>query len=227
MSHRAAIRTAARAAVCLAIAAPVLLAGCMSLSPYDGKTRFACARSDDVRCQSVATTYRQMQAGELPDQQRERSAGSSEARPGDTLNVTAAPAGGNSMIPVYLGQPPAAGGPLRTPERVLRIWLAPWVDADGDLNDQSYAYVVLQGPRFALSHWHERITREFQAPTPPLSLRPSPAAAGAVPSGPASTANALARGAVEAARELARAATAGAAPAPDSAADGPSTSDQR
>lgn len=226
MSRCPAMRTAARRAAWLAIAAPVLLTGCMSLSPYDGKTRFACARSDDVRCQSVATTYRQMQAGELPDQLRERSAGNSEARPGEPLAASAASAGGSAMVPVYLGQPPASGGPLRTPERVLRIWLAPWLDADGDLNDQSYAYVVLQGPRFALSHWQERVTREFQAPTPPLSLRPSPAA-GAVPSGPASTANSLARGAVEAARELARAATASAAPTPDATLDGSSPPDQR
>ena len=220
MSSRAIFRAAPRAAAWLVIAAPVMLAGCMSLSPYDGKTRFACARADDVRCQSVATTYRQMQAGELPDQQRERSAGSSEARPGDTLNVTAAPAGGNSMVPVYLGQPPAVGGPLRTPERVLRIWLAPWVDADGDLNDQSFAYVVLQGPRFALAHWHERITREFLAPTPPLSLRPSPVSAGAVPAAASTSAGALVRGAAEAARELTRAATVGAAPPTDATPDG-------
>lgn len=44
--------------------------------------------------------------------------------------------------------------PLRTPEEVIPVWVAPYVNKDGDLVDAHYIYMVVRHP-----HWiyEERI----------------------------------------------------------------------
>ena len=37
--------------------------------------------------------------------------------------------------------------PLRLPPRVIRIWIAPWEDADGDLHQPSYIYSEISPKR--------------------------------------------------------------------------------
>lgn len=75
------------------------------------------------------------------------------------------------------------GDPLREPERVLRVWMAPWVDADGDYHDQSYVYLVLDHGRWYIDKARNQIKRRF-APqvTPPVK------AGSAAQSAPAGTA---------------------------------------
>jgi len=60
------------------------------------------------------------------------------------------------------------GDPLRQPGRVLRVWIAPWVDADGDYHDQSYVYLVLDHGRWFIDKARKKIQRRY-APhvTPP------------------------------------------------------------
>jgi hypothetical protein len=46
---------------------------------------------------------------------------------------------------------PAAGAvPLRTPARVMRIWIAPWEDSRGDLHAPGYLYTEIDPRRWAL-----------------------------------------------------------------------------
>lgn len=40
--------------------------------------------------------------------------------------------------------------PIRTPARVIRVWIAPWEDKAGYLNMSSYTYAELQGRRWAV-----------------------------------------------------------------------------
>jgi conjugal transfer pilus assembly protein TraV len=40
--------------------------------------------------------------------------------------------------------------PLRTPAQVMRIWIAPWEDADGDLNVSGYVYTELEPRRWMI-----------------------------------------------------------------------------
>jgi conjugal transfer pilus assembly protein TraV len=53
------------------------------------------------------------------------------------------------------------GGPLRDAERVLRVWMAPWVDVDGDYHDQSYVYLVLDHGRWFIDKERLRIRQQF------------------------------------------------------------------
>ena len=40
--------------------------------------------------------------------------------------------------------------PIRTPSQVMRIWIAPWEDADGDLMVSSYVYTELEPRRWMI-----------------------------------------------------------------------------
>jgi conjugal transfer pilus assembly protein TraV len=64
-------------------------------------------------------------------------------------------------------------GAIRTEPTIIRIWIAPWEDADGDLNDQGYVYLQIDAGRWLIEHNREQIRRTF-----------APAQAGATPSRP-------------------------------------------
>ena len=53
--------------------------------------------------------------------------------------------------------------PLRSPARVLRLWVKPWEDADGDLMDQVYVYVPVDNGRWLVDHTQRQI-RDAYAP---------------------------------------------------------------
>jgi conjugal transfer pilus assembly protein TraV len=40
--------------------------------------------------------------------------------------------------------------PIRTPSKVMRIWVAPWEDADGDLNVSGYVFTELEQRRWMI-----------------------------------------------------------------------------
>lgn len=45
---------------------------------------------------------------------------------------------------------PYSGMPLHTPPRLLRIWVAPYQDTEGDLHDQKFMYVMVHSGRWLL-----------------------------------------------------------------------------
>lgn len=40
--------------------------------------------------------------------------------------------------------------PLRSAPKVLRVWVAPWIDHEGDLHQKSYLYVVIDSGQWAI-----------------------------------------------------------------------------
>ncbi len=65
------------------------------------------------------------------------------------------------LPPTGLPQTIQPGDPLRSGARVLRVWLAPWVDKDGDYHDQSYIYLVLNHGRWYIDQARRHIERHF------------------------------------------------------------------
>jgi conjugal transfer pilus assembly protein TraV len=53
--------------------------------------------------------------------------------------------------------------PIRTPSKVMRIWVAPWEDADGDLNVSGYLFTELEPRRWMVGK---------AAPSVAISLKP-------------------------------------------------------
>jgi conjugal transfer pilus assembly protein TraV len=50
--------------------------------------------------------------------------------------------------------------PIRTPSKVMRVWIAPWEDSDGDLNVSGYVYTEIEPRRWMVD----------KAPTQPQAL---------------------------------------------------------
>ena len=61
-----------------------------------------------------------------------------------------------------VGRAPSSGEPIRSQPKVLRVWIAPWEDADGDLHDQSYVYVVADPGRWGIEHNQKRIVDRYR-----------------------------------------------------------------
>jgi conjugal transfer pilus assembly protein TraV len=143
--------------------APLLLAGCVNMSGLSGESSFACKAPDGVTCASLSGVYANVVAGNTP-----RKAKSGEAA--ETSGATAQGKGTGIM-----GYAPSSGEPIRSPQQVLRVWIAPWEDTDGDLHDQSYTYVVVRESEWLIEYNRHRIAERFR----PTVAQPAQGGAGA------------------------------------------------
>jgi conjugal transfer pilus assembly protein TraV len=135
-----------------AITAISVLAGCTSvLSGLDAKDSFTCKAGGGVPCESMTTIYNRTQAGTLPAQQAIAVRSSTPA-------VTSA---FHSQASASISVTPNSGQPLRSTPRVVRLWIAPWLDADGDLHDASYVYMSIGQGKWLIDHSQQQIMNTF------------------------------------------------------------------
>ncbi len=131
------------------------LTGCAgTLTGLEGESKFACKAPDGVTCSSLSGIYANAVANNLPALRKDRKSeqgASSQAK--------------DSVI---TGQVASSGDPLRIQPKVLRIWIAPWEDTDGDLHDQSYLYVVANAGHWAIEHSQRQIVDRYR----PTFLKP-------------------------------------------------------
>lgn len=154
---------------------PSALAGCMSLSGLNAAPRYGCKAPEGITCRSVSGVYanRDLRAAPTPA----------------PTPMAFAPVG---QQPSATAAPPASSpgdGLLRSSPRILRLWVKPWEDIDGDLVDQSHVYVQVDGGQWLIDHAQRRI-REAHAPLRPPTA--TAAAAGAADRDPARNAPGLA-----------------------------------
>lgn len=67
-------------------------------------------------------------------------------------------------------QPPLLTSPeaVRRPSKIIRIWIAPWVDSAGDLHQPGYVYAEVVQPKWVFGEDIGRITRPgISGPLPP------------------------------------------------------------
>ncbi len=143
----------------LVTACACLGAGCAStMSGLGGSASYACKAPEGVLCTSVSGVYANSIQNNLPSQRIEKRRSDSPekvvavARPTPSVNPA----------------PDAAS--IRSAPRVLRLWIAPWEDSDGDLEDESYIYVVVDTGHWLIEHKRAAIRDEFTpiaAPNPP------------------------------------------------------------
>jgi conjugal transfer pilus assembly protein TraV len=166
---------------------PLLLAalsGCSNMSGLGGSSEMTCAAPPGVPCQSVSGVHANASTGNLPSQ---RPATSVPAEPGgDTGSgffATTAPRKAQLLVSDGEG-PTAAPGPalgaIRSEPTLIRIWIAPWEDSDGDLHSDSYVYLQVDSGRWLVEHNRERIRRQF-APMPAPVSATAAASASATP----------------------------------------------
>jgi conjugal transfer pilus assembly protein TraV len=176
-------------------------AGCAStLSGVGGTPTYACKAPEGVLCTSVAGVYANSLQMNLPSQRTEKRVTDAAANVVTATRAAPGPNPAPNTGSVANTASASDAASIRSAPRVLRVWLAPWEDSDGDLQDQSYLYVVVDSGRWLIEHQRASIRNAYtpiaapNAATPDASepIDPTPSATAnlprpGVPSFPAGT----------------------------------------
>lgn len=142
----------------LVVCAAALLQGCSVFSV--GKSDYSCPGGvDGVRCMSARDVYKATDGSDyVPPQSKD-----GQAVPAAKAVVAAK----EPPVPLPTINQPM---PIRTAAEIMRIWVAPWEDGDGDLHADGFVYTEVNQRRWNLGN-------RFSSPTPilkPLSGKPDP-----------------------------------------------------
>lgn len=123
-----------------------------SFTGYGGQSEFRCSnafgQSNDPLCESISTNYDASVAGVLTDRGAVRSS---------TQPYSSAAARALMNTPAL-----QSGTPIRSQTEIARIWIAPYLDSDGDLIDQSFTYVTLNEGRWLIEHNQQQIIDDYR-----------------------------------------------------------------
>lgn len=160
---------------------PALLAGCAaSMSGIGGSERLACKAPEGVLCTSVSGVYAnaaQLASRSTPHKDLISSAATPTPYGARAASVTTRDASETRSDSV-----------LRSAPKVLRVWIAPWQDSDGDLHEESTVHVLADQGRWLIEYVREQAKRHLDAVTPPRANpgeTSKPAAAQPAPTLPA------------------------------------------
>ena len=140
-----------------------------------GESEYSCpGRSKGVTCANTREIYTATNNGQLPT-----PVSLEEARNGKSTVVgrsegdsskTAESDSGNPFVEERRQQVveqyitpnlPDKPIPIRTPATVMRIWVAPWEDTDGDLNASGYIYTEIMPRRWVITDGAEEDDRSL------------------------------------------------------------------
>jgi conjugal transfer pilus assembly protein TraV len=143
------------------------LSGCAStLSGVGGTATYACQAPVGAQCTSVSGVYANAGQGarQLLGSQQPRSVASGALGAAPTPSAITVPAPSSAVAPAA----------LRTAPRILRLWIAPWEDSDGDLHEASTVHVLIDHGRWLI----ERVRPAPRGPrmgvTPPTTVSTGP-----------------------------------------------------
>jgi conjugal transfer pilus assembly protein TraV len=151
-----------RAAVAPPLAALLVLSGCAStMSGIGGVDGYACKAPEGALCTSVSGVYANSVAGKPRP-----------ATPLDKKSPTPGPAPYGAS-PIAPERPAAqASASLRSNPRLLRLWIAPWEDADGDLHEAAIVHVVVDSGRWLIEHVRPASRPRLDGVAPPVAPAP-------------------------------------------------------
>ena len=113
-----------------------------------GKSEYDCKGGvDGVRCLSAREVYQATESSDYVKTAAEKN--ETDDKTG-TIMGNASTHTSQVSVP-RIGQPV----PIRTQAKVMRIWMAPWEDDDGDLHADGYMYSEIESRRWNLG---ERFT---------------------------------------------------------------------
>ncbi|MBW3512106.1 TraV family lipoprotein [Janthinobacterium sp. NKUCC06_STL] len=172
------VKNLSAVAVCLTI-----LAGCGDMTGLGGKSEYACKAPEGVQCNSVSGNY----YNSFPSGSGAAATGSPakktpRAAPRSMYTMAKAASSGSFMQ----GQPAFEPAALRSPPRVMRLWIKPWEDSDHDLHDQSFVYLQTDPGRWQIAHAQRQIRDAF-APLKPPAPQQASSPGTASPSGQANS----------------------------------------
>ncbi len=138
----------------------VALSGCASsLSGLGGTESYGCKAPEGVLCMSVSGVY----ANSTQGPQRPAPSASAKSSAG-------APSiyGASSVALPRPPTPGTAGDAIRSNPRLLRVWIAPWQDSDGDLHEDGYVHMLVDTGRWLIEHVRPARHGSVDGVAPPL-----------------------------------------------------------
>lgn len=142
-------RSSMRAMKLLVVGMAMLL---LSACATGSRQRYSCGVPDGPPCQSVLATYAKTHGdGNGIPAPIENLAKARSHRAGTETLRLAQNAEGDLVFEAeqpLLARPPAEPVPEREPAIVMRIWIAPWQDARGDLHAATYRYTEIAPARW-------------------------------------------------------------------------------
>tara|TARA_R110001583_G_scaffold1028_4_gene8896 strand:+ start:710 stop:1180 length:471 start_codon:yes stop_codon:yes gene_type:complete len=143
--------------LCAAIASAVMT-GCTSLSI--GEDEYSCpGMPEGVRCMSATDVYNATDNGKVPRPMKSADKDEAEAEGVSVKTQVVEDVVVNKYVTPRLPDKPI---PIRTPAEVMKIWIAPWEDLDGDLNAPGYVYTEIEPRRWVIGVGHENENHVFQ-----------------------------------------------------------------
>jgi len=139
----------------------LVLPGCAStLSGVGGADGYACKAPEGALCTSVSGVYANTAQGmpkpaQLPEKQS----------PPVIYGATSIAPDRSAALP---------SGPIRSNPRVLRLWIAPWEDADGDLHEAALIHMVVDTGRWLIEHVRPATRSRIDGVAPPISSAQDP-----------------------------------------------------
>jgi conjugal transfer pilus assembly protein TraV len=142
--------------------------GACSFSGLSGATSFSCKAPPGVTCESLSGVYENSIQGNLLWQRSQKGktkemSDNAPDKPAKAVPISVVTATGPEVVG-------AGAMPLRSEPRVLRIWVAPWTDADGDMQDESYTYTVVDDGRWMIENAREAISEKYNVTKPKAAM---------------------------------------------------------
>ena len=136
-----------------------------------GEEEFSCSgMPGSVYCHSTRDVYESTNDGAVPSPmdggpavmtvEDARGGGAAAGTSGEGATRLAA---SDEVIDNYVTPAlPERPVPIRTPSQVMRIWVAPYIDSNGDYNAPGYVYTEIEPRRWVLAKEYEEASRVFQ-----------------------------------------------------------------
>jgi conjugal transfer pilus assembly protein TraV len=131
-----------------------ILSGCSSFNV--GSSEYACpGMPNGFQCMSARDVYAETNNGEVPrpmsESVNDHEEHDHEEHDHEEHKHSSARSSGDSVIDTYVApRLPNKPIPIRTPAQVMRIWVAPWEDTNGDLIVTGYIYTEIEPRRWVV-----------------------------------------------------------------------------
>ena len=140
-----------------------LLTACSITGLGSASGQYSCGAPAGVTCMRMTDVY----ASTLNTPSPATAVAGSEAKPSSTKTTSSTET--QPLRPQAGAGVPAIDMPLRSGPRVVRMWVAPYEDSDGDLVDESRLYVQVDGGRWLIEHQRHAIASAYAPLKPPAS----------------------------------------------------------
>jgi conjugal transfer pilus assembly protein TraV len=148
----------------------------MSLTGISGSESQSCPLSEGVTCKPMSQVYEEsVLRGATPQKTVAAAA---------VAGAAEAPSRAEVSRRARAVDPETGAVPLRSRPNVMRLWIAPWEDADGDLHEDAWIAVRLDDGAWNIDHVKQRVRRAYGAAITPPPVAASEKPADAKPASP-------------------------------------------